>query len=239
MKFIILLSAVLLSSVQSFAATLTRDYEFQNSLGDSLGGPSLVSLGGTVGANEYTFPAQQGLSLSNAFIDGSSYSIYLNFTFDALSGYQKVIDYKDSSSDFGLYSLDNTLNYFNFAYSASDLFAPGIFTQLVITRDAASGTVTGYVDGAQAIQFSDAGSDAVFSAANNIVNFFEDDTVTGGAESSSGAVTRIQIYDGALTGEEAAALSSAPEPMSMTLAAAGLTLCVFLRRRRANPGTAG
>jgi hypothetical protein len=51
--------AFLLPVIHSSAATLIHDYQFQNNLADSFGGPSLVSLGGTVGSGTYTFGAQQ------------------------------------------------------------------------------------------------------------------------------------------------------------------------------------
>jgi hypothetical protein len=196
-----------------------------------------VSLGGTVGAGEYTFDAQQGLSLSNALLNDDDYSIYMDFEFDSLSGYKKIVDFKDLTSDNGLYNLDTDLNYYNFAFGPAGALTPGTFEQVVITRDAASNTVTGYVDGVQQIQFTDSTSDAVFSAANNIINFFQDDTVTGGRESSSGAVSQIEIFDGALTAAEVAALpapgptSSTPEPASRLLAGTGFCLCLILRHR--------
>jgi hypothetical protein len=42
--------AFLLPIINSSAATLIHDYQFQNNLADSLGGPSLVSNGGSVGS---------------------------------------------------------------------------------------------------------------------------------------------------------------------------------------------
>ena len=62
-----------------------------------------------------------------------------------------------------------------------------------------------------------------------------DDNVTGGRESSSGSVSEIRIYSGALTASEVAALPGAtatPEPASLGLAGAGLLLCLFRQRRK-------
>ncbi len=39
-----------------FGATIIHDYSFLGNLSDSLGGPNLVSQGGTVNSNNYTFP---------------------------------------------------------------------------------------------------------------------------------------------------------------------------------------
>lgn len=232
MKVKLFLSVLLLGAGAAGAATLTNDYLFQNTLADSLGGPSLVSLGGTLGSGIYTFGADQGLSLSGALPGNqdADYSIYLDFEFGTLGGYRKILDFKNLTSDNGLYNLSTDLNYFDFSFGPNGAFTPGTFAQVVLTRDNSTGLVVGYVDGVQQISFTDTTSDAVFNAANNIINFFQDDDVTGGRESSSGSVTEIRIYDGALTASEVADLSSVPEPTSLVLAGAGLLLCLLGRR---------
>ena len=226
--------ASLIAASPAAAASLTHDYLFQNTLADSLGGPSLTSLGGTVGVGEYTFGAEQGLSLSGALTPAQSadYSIYLNFELDTLTGFRKILDFKNLASDNGMYNLSTALNYFNFSTGPTGAFAPGVFAQVVLTRDNTTGLVVGYVNGVQQISFTDNTSDAVFNAANNIINFFQDDNVTTGRESSSGAVSEIRIYDGALTATEVADLSNTatPEPASLVLAGAGLLLCLSRRR---------
>ena len=80
-----------------------------------------------MGPTSYTFGAQQGLSLSSAFsgIQNADYSIYLNFEFDTLSGFRKILDFKNLASDDGLYNLSTNLNYFNFATGPTAVFAPG------------------------------------------------------------------------------------------------------------------
>lgn len=233
MRITLLVSAILLGAVPTIAASLIHDYQFQNSLADSLGGPSLTSLGGTVGAGEYAFGAQQGLSLSGALTASQigNYSIYMDFEFNDLSGYKKIVDFKNLASDNGLYNLSSDLNYYNFSFGADGAFTAGSFAQVVLTRDSASGLVTGYVNGLEQIQFTDTTSDAVFNAANNVINFFQDDNVTGGRESTSGAVSEIRIYDGALTASQVAALTAAPEPMSLVLTGAGLLLCIARGRK--------
>jgi len=235
MKFSRIALAFLLLVIHSSAAMLIHDYQFQNNLADSLGGPSLVSHGGSVGSNSYTFAAQQGLSLSNGLSNSADYSLYMNFEFDTIAGFRKIVDFKNLGSDDGLYNQSGALVYYPFT-SALMTIPAGTFVNVAITRDAASNTVTGYVNGVQQLQFTDSTSDAVFSASNNIIYFFQDDTVTGGNESSSGVTRRIQIFNGALTADQVAALpasgSNVPEPMSLGLAAAGFSLCFLLRSRR-------
>jgi hypothetical protein len=165
----------------------------------------------------------------------------MNFEFDSTGGYREIVDFKNLTSDNGLYNQNGDLVYYPFTSTALMTIPAGAFVDVAITRDAASNTVTGYVNGVQQLQFTDSGSDAVFSSANNIINFFQDDGVTGGSESSPGVTRRIQIFDGALTGAEVAALSvggsNVPEPMSIGLAGVGLSLCFLLRSRRNRIGS--
>ena len=239
MKLARIALAFLLPVIHSSASMLIHDYQFQNNLADSLGGPSLVSLGGSVGSGSYTFAAEQGLSLSNGLSNSADYSLYMNFEFSSVSGgYEKIVDFKSLTSDNGLYNLNAALDYYPFAGSLNTMPA-GTFVDVAITRDTASNTVTGYVNGVQQLQFTDSSSDAVFSSANNIIYFFQDDGVTGGGESSAGVATRIQIFNGALTAAEVATLpgSNVPEPMSLGLAGVGVSLCLLLRSRRNRTGS--
>jgi hypothetical protein len=220
-------------------ATLIHDYEFQNSVADSLGGPSLTTLGGTVGPSSYNFGAEQGLSLSGALsaAQSATYTIDLVFKFDTLSGFRKIVDFKNLASDNGVYNLSTDMNYFNFSFGPNGAFTAGTYARVDLTRDNSTGLVVGYVNGVQQISFTDSSSDAVFNAANHIINFFQDDNVTGGRESSSGSVRQIRIFDTALSATEVAALGPAvPEPSSFIMMATGLTFAglrtLQLRRRR-------
>jgi hypothetical protein len=220
-------------------AQLIHDYEFNGSLADSLGGPSLTSLGGTVGATSYVFGAEHGLSLSNALTTASTYTIDLSFEFDTTNGFKKILDFKNLASDNGLYNLNSSLNYYNFATGPAGVIMPGAYVRVDLTRDNATGLVIGYVNGVQQLSFTDTTADATFTAANNIINFFQDDNVTGGNESSPGSVDQIRIWNTALSATAVAALGGpkvvVPEPSSLALAATGLAFLV-LRARRARRG---
>jgi Concanavalin A-like lectin/glucanases superfamily len=233
-RFIVLgVAGLLVSAVAPVRADLIHDYEFQNTLADSLGGPSLTSLGGTAGPTSYNFGAEQGLSLSGALTpaQAATYTIDMYFEFDTLSGFRKILDFKGLGSDNGVYNLSTDLNYFNFSFGPNGAFTPGTFARVDLTRDNSTGVVVGYVNGVQQISFTDSTSDAVFNAANNIINFFQDDNVTGGRESSAGSVKQIRIFDTALSASEIAALGTVPEPSSVVMIATGL-VCTGLRTLR-------
>lgn len=218
-------------------AGLVHDYEFKGNLNDSLGGPSLVSLGGTVGSSSYTFGAQQGLSLSNGLASPGTYTIDLSFAFDTLSGYRKFLDFKGLGADAGLYVLSSNLNFYPVVTGSGTPFSPGTFARVDLTRDDVAGLVSGYVNGVQQFQFNDSSTAyATFTSASNIINFFQDDTVTSGRESSSGSVNQIRIFNTALSSTDVAALNnpaSVPEPAAALMVASGLALSGLGLRLRA------
>lgn len=218
------------------AATLTAGYDFSGNLNDSLGGPALNSQGGTVNATSYIFGGNQGLNVSGVLANAGDYSIEMRFRFDTVSGYRKVIDFRNRTSDKGLYVQNGTLRFFDYTAAASTVFSANQTIDVVLTRNAATGVLAGYVNGVQQFSYNDAaGQLGVFNPGT--MRFFQDDS---GSEYSAGVADRIVIYDGALTTGEVADIYSAggtelpnavPEPSSMLLAAAGLGLLSVVRRR--------
>ncbi len=235
-------AALMMSCSAKAGAVLTHVYNLNNSLADAFGGPSLVNNGATLSATGLAFGANQGPNLSNA-ISATDYSIEVKFSFDATSGYRKIIDFLDKGSDNGLYNLSNTLDFYNAASGGT--LAAGVTEDVVLTRNGATNTVVGFVNGGPVLSFNDSSNIAVFGAANQLIRFFQDDTHTGGNESSSGNVSYIAIYSGALTSDQVAVLFrdgsptgptgvSSPEPATIVSAlVAGVVAIGYSRRRRA------
>jgi len=175
-------------------------YELDGTLTDAMGGPDLAALGGSIfiPAGEYHFGPNQGLNLSSANIDPTEYTIEIDFSFDALSGFQKILDFKNLVADAGLYTLDDTLRFFGPSFSSGSILAVDTLHHLVLSRDGATDEVRASIDGTEVFSFVDTGGSAVFSATDQIIRFFQDDNATGQGEAESGFVDRIRIFDAAI-----------------------------------------
>jgi len=194
----------------------TADYYFQGSLESSLGtapdlieveeGSSVFTVDGRTGVTVLRFAGGRGLALAptTRVIRGSGYSIEILFRFDLLDGYRKIIDFKDGSTDDGLYVLDGCLIFFPNVQEALTRIGSDSYVQIVLTRDAAD-RVVGYVDGVRQFAFDDLGGLAKVGGSKNLRFFVDDVTTTG--EWSNGAVAQIRLFDQALTANEVALLA--------------------------------
>lgn len=192
------------AAIDADPLTPLHQYHLDGTYQDDYGGPDLVPAGGGFVADGYHFEANQGLSVTGA-VPAEVYTVDLVFSYDAYSGWHKVLDFKDLATDEGYYTYED---HSQFVVVAGSTFAdgpPGLLAntlyQMTITRDAA-GVVTGYVDGAQAWTFNDTASVATLGTVGGPAHFFIDDTATGGGESKAGTVRRIRIWDRALAAGE-------------------------------------
>jgi hypothetical protein len=201
----------------AFAATLKADYQLAGTRASSCcGAPALLDLGANRFLDEVVdgirqpvlaFPLSSGVAIPSGVIPLDSYSIEALFRFDTIDGYKRIFDLSSATADRGLYELNGQLYYWPITGSNSDPppFAVNRYVRVVLTRDAATGTVVAYADGAPQLTFPDSSGNAIFGPASPI-RFFKDDTIIPNEE-SAGAVARIRVYDGALTAAEVARLS--------------------------------
>lgn len=225
-------TGVLTVTLPSLAVNLKADYRFQNNLSSFVSGaPNLVDLGSTntFGAatvdsqstTVFNFAQQTGLQVSTAgLIPNNQYTVVLLFEFDNVSGYRKILDFKNGSSDTGLYNLSSDLDFFPAATGSGTPITPNTYVQVALTRQA-SNLVTVYVNGVQQFSFSDSGNLAEISS-SNFLTFLETMQRLVG-ESSAGSVARIRLYDDVLSSVEITALdrlpavpsTSVPEPSAV------------------------
>jgi opacity protein-like surface antigen len=172
------------------AAKLVREYTFKETLKDGTGsGPDIEARNGLLGNGVYTFGAGQGLHLAKTGVT-DHYTIELTFKFDDTAEWQKIIDFKNRTSDNGLYILEGQLQFYEFGIGGQ--FQAGQEYRVRLERDKNTNVVKGYVNDAQAFEFSDPEGHAIFQ--DEGADFFLDDSNTMGEE-SGGAVTRIRIWD--------------------------------------------
>ncbi|HVQ36008.1 MAG TPA: DUF4214 domain-containing protein, partial [Pyrinomonadaceae bacterium] len=166
------------------------------------------------------FPTNNGLALSptTGVILNDVYTIVTLLKFDEANKRRRILDFKNGSSDNGLYAeADNNLRFAAVASGSGGPMSANTYIQVAITRDAA-GLVTGYVNGAQQFQFNDGGSLAVTDT-NNTLRFFQDNTSGGGTgEASAGMVARLRLYARALSAAEIAGLDREPSGVKFSAA---------------------
>lgn len=245
--------AVLATGHTSHGGTLIGNYDltggtYANSLSGSgaLGALSPISTSGSLGfVSSGTNP---GWSWSNAGAPGTgltvsglpandigstfgSYSIGMRFSLGQVTGYRKLIQFKDT--DVGQYVFDGAFRFYdNGNNPLGGSITANTTVDFVLTRTL-TGTVTGYVDGSTVpvLTFVD-GSDARTDA-NRTLQFFRDNT--GGSDfSMSGNVSLLRIWNGPLTAAEIpnAMTAVVPEPNAVLVAAIAATVVLWRARIR-------
>lgn len=215
-------------------ATLKADYVFENTRASSIPAPALTDLGAgnsfvtdtvdSVSRIVLQFPEGNGLSLSPTLgvIPSGTYTIVILFRFATVSGFRRIVDFKNGTSDRGLYNESSNLVFFDVADGSHTPIGAGIYVQVALTRDA-GGNVVGYVNGTPQITFTDGSNLAVIDGSTTL-RFFQDDTEFPD-EASAGAVARIRLFDTALSPLEVAALDSCQAPPRSRRCPSGASLC--------------
>jgi hypothetical protein len=178
---------------------------------------------------------QGGLELNTTgLISSNDYSVEMVFELTGNSGWRRLLDSLDRSSDAGLY-IDPAQNLDVFPNGGSSSpFSANTFFDVFVTVDP-SNAVTGYFSGVQQFTLTSTNLDVL----TNTRGFFLDNTAGGGqGEWSSGNISLIKVFDTALTASEVATETAdpfqdtaTPEPGTWMLMLAGLG-CVAVRKWR-------
>src|SRR5687767_11885754 len=113
---------------------LLHDYELNGSYADAFGGNPMIPNGGTLTATEYVFGPDQGPNVSGV-IDPETYCIDMTFTPLAVSGWRKILDFKNRGSDNGLYIYNSRLQFYPHPAGPDIVFTPGVPVNVVFNRD--------------------------------------------------------------------------------------------------------
>ena len=201
--------------------TVRADYQFQSNLVSSVGAPpdlTYFNLGpyftnqsvDGVTRTMLRFPQSSGLRLypANLVTASNAYTIVLLFKFDSVSGWRRILDVKNGTTDYGLYTISGQLNFYPAGASPGICLTNDTWHQVVVTRDLA-GQVAVYSDGVSRLNFNDSATSYGVITATNVLKFFKDD----GGEDSAGSVARIRLLTCALSPAEVAALNHFPSAL--------------------------
>ena len=219
------------SSIQ--AVTLLHQYLFNGDLSDNLGGPDLISDGETISNGSYLFGVNEGLSLDTLPDLAGNYSIGIQFSFQNVDDWRKVIDFKNLSPDTGEYILDGRMTHFDPEVGGFTNIAPNEILSVIYTRSGLDNVYTAYLNGNPTAQFSFNDTNLVtFALVNEFARFvfFNDDSDTS-SEASAGEVFEIRVWDGPLSPEEIP-FATIPEPSTVYLTGGGIILLLLLRLER-------
>jgi hypothetical protein len=204
------------------ALPAVADYPFQSSYTSAVGSPpvlkDLIAPGQSCPSycntfqNEtvngitrtvLAFPTNNGLALSPTTVAGptfllpsnDSYRIEVVVRLADLTGYKRILDLGNGTSDSGLYFDGGRLEFYPYS-TGPTVVQPNSYVSVVLTRDAL-GRLTGYVDGVPQFSVDDSANRYGVIDNNNTLRFFQDN-VSGGFtdEASAGAVAQIRIWPG-------------------------------------------
>ncbi len=200
----LLISTLAWSGVQ--AVTLVHLFEFDNNLSDSLSSTVLTDNGGTINSNSYSFGANQGVFLDTALSLADNYSIGIQFSFEEVSDWEKIVDFKNRIPDSGQYIRSNNIRFFAPTNGGSGIIQADEFINVVFTRSSLDNIYTAYLNGSSTPEYSfvDSTSQAIAFDNSGFAQFafFMDDSATGFGEASAGIVNEIRIWDGPLLASE-------------------------------------
>ncbi len=210
------------AAAQQQATALVADYQFQTVRSSSVGTPPALT---DVSANTFDtsdiddsnrialfFNQGSGLKLAptTGVIPNQTYTIVLLFSYNDVSNFRRILDFKNGTSSGGLI-FDNGRLAFAFANSfflksGTAVFGQNTFVQVVVTRNS-SGVVNCYANGLFQFSFPDTNNDAVIDS-NNTLFFFR--PRPGTDSGSAGKVARIRLYNDVLSPSQITSLDRLP-----------------------------
>jgi hypothetical protein len=209
------------------AATLRAEYRFQGDLASEIAAaPALANIGSGnrfgferingIGLRQVLrFPEGNGLSLATTgLVNPTNNSVVVVFRLANTQGYRRIVDFADGVSDAGLYNLDGRVVIYGAHSSSKDVVLNNSYAEIALTNTAVadgSEQVTAYLNGTEVAAGK---APTGFDLGSGQLRFFRDNTQGAfPGEESSGAVSCVLVYDGALT------------PGEVSQVADDLTLC--------------
>lgn len=144
-----------------------------------------------------------GFTIETNALIGNSYTIALKFSFSQVSGWRKIIDYKNRVSDDGFYYFGGKMQFYP-GLTGATTYPANTVLDLVVVRQATTGnagTFTVFGVGAdntltQLIQYDDSNGDSIphDDGTKTKLGFFFDDMPTSAEATPSGKVYDLRIW---------------------------------------------
>src|SRR6185436_19453121 len=146
-------------------------YQFQNTLASALPmGPGLANLGANTFVNSVVdgqsrtvlrFAENDGVALSSAssIIPNDIYTVVVLFSFSNTTSWRRIIDFKNATTESGLYVLSGALDFYPVAGGPTAPILSNTFVQVALTRDS-SKNVIAYANAVQQFSFIDSADQA-------------------------------------------------------------------------------
>lgn len=144
----------------------------------------------------YTWDISTGLVLQDPvnYFPQDNYTIELLFKFTTQpypSFWKKIIDFKNRTSDRGLYLYGDNLQMYGQYTGVSNIAQPNVWFRLFLTRDGTTDSIKGYINNSLEIELEDTDGSGIFT---NALILFKDDIVVSGEE-SAGVIDYVRVYD--------------------------------------------
>jgi hypothetical protein len=213
----VITASAVLAAASAASAALVADHRFAGDLESSVLAPETFAWPSTpfatenvAGCRRQALPFAQGeggaIHTQELFGSSGPYTIIVQFRFDEVDSYRRVINWSASFSvENGLYIRDGTLTFYDTNdpggnnHQGATVISPGEYAESAITRDAGK-EINTYVNGIHQVTYVDAANVAVSTHPAGNVYFFQDNDNGPGTydEESGGAIARIRVYDEAL-----------------------------------------
>jgi hypothetical protein len=144
--------------------------------------------------------------------NNGTYSISALFKFTNVDGYRRIIDTTNRTSDDGLYFTDGRLQYWPAGTVGPTTIGPNQWVQVVLVRNAATDKFSVFLNGVK--QFTiPTGGRGVLNPSHGIRFFLDNNFDCGNqfcGEESAGEVSRIRVFNSALSDFDAKNLDRTP-----------------------------
>ena len=144
----------------------------------------------------FAFTEGGGLSFPNNDNISGTYTIHMFFKFNALSGYQRIIDFQNGTTDNGLYTLNDCLNFYPTGnVPPCPYFVANTFYLFTLVRDSTTKNITVYVNGAAFTTYNDAADVYASPTSTTPIIFFRDNVPPSGAncEDRDGSIKYLYL----------------------------------------------